>query len=111
MNRLKSESRKRLIRGIELFELGDLQAASHCFQEAHILGQTFIAEHTLSHLWLWRVGWKLRKWPEIIGQPPRILASLIFSKLWVPRGNSGLASISAFKTMPIPTALQEFFDE
>ena len=111
MHKLKRESQRRLARGIELFEQGDLQAASHYFQEAHIIGQIFIAEHTLSHWWLWRVGWKLRKWPEIIGQPPRILASLIFSKLWVPRGNSRLASISAFKTMPIPPALQEFFDE
>ena len=43
---------------------------------------------------------------EVVGQAPRIVASILFSRLWVPRGNSGRARVSAFKPMPVPADLQ-----
>jgi hypothetical protein len=43
---------------------------------------------------------------EVVGQVPRIVASLLFSRLWVPRGNSGRARVSAFRPMPVPGDLR-----
>jgi Protein of unknown function (DUF3703) len=43
---------------------------------------------------------------EVFGQVPRMLASILFSRLWVPRGNSGRARVSAFKPMPVPDELR-----
>ena len=43
---------------------------------------------------------------EVLGQLPRIVASILFSRLWVPCGNSGRARVSAFKPMPVPDDLR-----
>ena len=43
---------------------------------------------------------------HVVGQVPRIVASILFSRLWVPRGNSGRARVSAFKPMPVPADLR-----
>jgi len=40
------------------------------------------------------------------GQVPRIVAKILFSRLWVPRGNSGRARVSAFKPMPVAADIQ-----
>jgi Protein of unknown function (DUF3703) len=37
---------------------------------------------------------------------PRIVASVIFSRLWVPRGNCGRARVSALEPMPVPEDLR-----
>jgi Protein of unknown function (DUF3703) len=42
---------------------------------------------------------------EVVGQLPRIVASILFSRRWVPRGNSGRPRVSAFKPMPLPLPL------
>ena len=39
---------------------------------------------------------------EVAGQLPRIFAALLFSKIWVPIGNTGRSRVSAFKPMPVP---------
>jgi Protein of unknown function (DUF3703) len=36
-----------------------------------------------------------------------MFAALIFSKLWVPLGNTGGANVSALKPMPIPDDLKQ----
>lgn len=72
---------------------------------AHIIGQKSIKAHFVSHWLMFKVGFKSRNFKEIIGQIPRMLAAIIFSKLWVPEGNTGRANVSAFKPMPIPKDL------
>ena len=53
-----------------------------------------------------RAGWALRDWHEVFGQLPRILAALLFSRLWVPLGNTGRARVSAFAPMPVDEELR-----
>lgn len=111
MNKLKKESELRLNSGIRSFQSGDYNQAYQYFEESHILGQTFIKEHTLSHWWMLRVAFRTNDAREVIGQIPRMMASVVFSKIWVPKGNSGRAVVSALQAMPIPEHLQEYYRE
>jgi hypothetical protein len=51
----------------------------------------------------------LRDYREMLGQAPRIIAAVLFSKIWVPLGNTGRARISAFAPMPVSPGLQRLF--
>jgi len=76
-----------------------------CFvhlERAHILGQRSTIRHTYAHWLMFRAGLQQRDLKEIVGQVPRMLASILFSRIWVPRGNTGRARVSAMKPMPIP---------
>lgn len=110
MNRT-NESKTRLLMGIKFYNQSDYEQAYQLFEDAHILGQRDIWAHTLSHWWMFRVAIKTKDWPEMVGQIPRIFASLLFSKIWVPVGNTGRASVSAVQPMPIPKHLQSFFSD
>ncbi|KZX02000.1 hypothetical protein JL49_02320 [Pseudoalteromonas luteoviolacea] len=84
-----------------------------CFyhlERAHILGQKFTLPHIISHWWMLKVGIKTKSVSEVIGQGIRILAALIFSRIWVPYGNTGGTNISAFKSLPISEDLQKYLD-
>ena len=108
MSRQQTESRSRLKAGIEYFRNGDFESAYQQLEDAHILGQSLVVEHALSHWWMFRVAWKTQDFREAAGQIPRILASILFSKIWVPAGNSGRAGVSALRPMPVPDHLKEF---
>lgn len=58
-----------------------------------------------------KIGWKQRDVVEITGQIPRIVGSLLFSRIWVPSGNTGGARVPPFKSMPIPEDLQILLDQ
>jgi hypothetical protein len=85
----------------------DYRNAFQHLERAHILGQRYALPHTVSHCWMMKVGWRQHDWREVSGQVPRILASLLISKIWVPRGNTGGANVSPLKAMPVPEDLQE----
>jgi hypothetical protein len=51
-------------------------------------------------------GFLRRDVREVLGQIPRIVASLLFSRTWVPVGNTGRARVSAVKPMPVPDDLR-----
>ena len=53
-----------------------------------------------------RADWQLRDFRKVLSQVPRSRAALLFSKLWVPLGNSGRDRVSAFAPMPISPELQ-----
>jgi hypothetical protein len=38
------------------------------------------------------------------------LAAALFSRLWVPVGNTGGANVSAFRPMPVPEDLQRLLE-
>lgn len=85
-----------------------------CFrhlERAHILGQSYTIPHTKSHWWMLKVGFKKGDFREIAGQATRILASIIFSRIWVPLGNTGGANVSPIKPMKIPQDLQAHLDQ
>ncbi len=83
--------------------------AFYHFENAHILGQSHLLRHTLSHYWLLVWGIKTKSIKEIIGQFFRIIASLLFTLFWVPKGNTGGTNISAIKIIPIRKELQKYF--
>ena len=85
--------------------MGDLVAAFGHLERAHILSQRHAFAHAGVHLRMWRNGWKRRDGRELFGQTTRIVAALVFSRLWVPAGNTGGANVSALRPMPIPDDL------
>jgi hypothetical protein len=46
----------------------------------------------------------------VFGQLSRIFAASIFSRIWVPVGNTGRANVSAMKPMPMPDDLRILFE-
>lgn len=89
---------------------GDLNLAFHHYERAHILSQQFTLPHIKSHIGMLQVGWLRKDLREIFGQCVRVFAALIFSKLWVPIGNTGGANVSALKPMPIPDDLKHLLN-
>ena len=81
----------------------------HHFENAHILGQKHLIRHTISHLWMLYVGVRSKNIKEIVGQFVRIIASLLFTLIWVPAGNTGGTNISPIKSIPIRKELQKYF--
>lgn len=80
-----------------------------CFfhlERAHVLAQRMTIRHTHVHWMMLVAGLRQRDKREVIGQIPRMLASVLFSRLWVPRGNTGRARVSALKPMPVPEDLR-----
>lgn len=90
---------------------GDLNLAFHHLERAHVLSQRFSWLHVKSHLGMWRIGWLRRDVREIVGQSTRILAALLFSRIWVPQGNTGGANVSALRAMDIPADLQALLEQ
>lgn len=89
---------------------GDAGSAFAHLERAHIVGQRHVIAHTVAH---WRMlihGIRQRDVHEIIGQLPRIVAALTKTLLWVPKGNTGGARVSAFRPMPVPDDLRRFVD-
>lgn len=85
---------------------GALDRAFHHLERAHVLSQRLTWLHVKSHLGMWQIGWMRSDVRELFGQSTRIVAALLFSRLWVPIGNTGGANVSAFQPMPIPEDLR-----
>ena len=58
-----------------------------------------------------QVGWQRHDVREIVGQLVRIAAAAIFSRIWVPAGNTGRANVSATMPMAVPPDLQAILNE
>jgi len=85
------------------------QRSSDAFQwleRAHILTQRQSVRHARSHWLMLVLGWQSGDYREVVGQIPRIFAALLFSKIWVPIGNTGRSRVSAFAPMPVSQELQ-----
>jgi hypothetical protein len=89
---------------------GDLDLAFGHLERAHILGQRHTGPHIRSHVGMLRIGWQRNDPRELIGQLTRIAAALVFSRIWVPLGNTGGANVSPIKPMPIPQDLAHMLD-
>lgn len=86
---------------------GDYATAMRHLERAHILGQRHTGLHVRSHVGMLGLAWQRRDLREIAGQLLRIVAAALFSRLWVPDGNTGGADVSAFRRMPVPEDLRE----
>ena len=91
-----------MLAAIAHYRTGDLEQSFYHLERAHILGQSYCLSHARAHWWMLKVGWKRRDPIEITGQMARIIGALIFSRIWVPIGNTGGAHVSPFSSMPIP---------
>ena len=89
---------------------GDLNRAFHHLERAHILGQRHTWRHIKSHLGMLQVGWQRADRREIVGQAVRIAAAALFSRIWVPVGNTGGANVSPIKPMPVPPDLRALLE-
>ena len=85
---------------------------SMCFvylERAHVLAQRMTCRHAYVHWLMLVTGLRQQDYREVVGQLPRMLASVLFSRLWVPHGNTGRARLSAVKPMPVPLDLRQLF--
>ena len=90
----------------EALRRDDFEVAFRHLERAHVLAQRMTGRHTFIHWRMLVAGLDRGDFREAVGQVPRIVASILFSRLWVPRGNSGRARVSAFKPMPVPADLR-----
>lgn len=111
MQQLKSEFYKQLQLGKKALKSKDYKIVYYHFENAHILGQKHLGRHTLSHYWMFVFGIKTKNSKEIIGQVFRIIASILFTLIWVPKGNTGGTNISPIKPIPIRKELQKYFSK
>jgi hypothetical protein len=74
-------------------------------ERAHILSQRHTWLHVRVHAAMWRWAWWQADLRELAGQVPRMAAALVFSRVWVPAGNTGGARVSAFRPMAVPEDL------
>jgi hypothetical protein len=102
--------RHELAEGYARLEQGDLVEAFARFERAHILGQRRTHMHVRAHAAMLRVGWRRRDHREVVGQLFRIVAAALFSRIWIPEGNTGGANVSALKPMPIPDDLKRILE-
>ena len=89
---------------------GDLDTAFNHLERAHILGQRSTWCHVRCHLAMFAVGWRRRDMRELFGQSTRVVAAALFSRIWVPAGNTGGANVSAMRPMPIPHDLRRLLE-
>jgi hypothetical protein len=90
-------------------ECGTYKVCYAHLERAHVVSQHMTGRHIYVH-WLMLVsGLRQADYREVLGQIPRMLASLLFSRIWVPRGNTGRARVSALQQMPVPDDLRYLF--
>ena len=93
---------------INLYEKHEFRLAFEHLENAHIMGQPYVIPHTYSHYWMFKIGIRQKDTKQVIGQIFRMLASIIFSRIWVPEGNTGGVDVNPFKPMPVPEKLKPF---
>lgn len=108
--KLKAAYNAELAQGQTQLSQGNLEAAYHHLERAHILGQRHYVAHVRSHYWLLRAGLKAGDGREVAGQLVRIIGSVGSLVGWVPLGNNGRATVSAIKPMPIPDDLRAYLE-
>jgi len=89
---------------------GNFEHAFEHLGRAHILSQRFTWRHVYSHWLMLKLGTSTRDWPEVLGQVSRIVAAAMFSRIWVPVGNTGRANVNAMQPMPIPDDLRSVLE-
>lgn len=100
---------KQLYLGEKAYNIQDWNLAFYYLENAHVLGQKNIEKHIYCHFWMLKIGIRKNDYREVLGQLFRIFGSLIFTIIWVPKGNTGGSNVSAIKIMPIRAEIQKYF--
>ena len=98
--------------GRRALRAGELDRAFAWFEQAHVIGQRWVAPHLLSHGEMLRVGWRRLDLREIAGQLLRL--ALVIPGTWagrLPEGNTGGADVNPFRPMPIAADLRRLLAE
>ncbi|SDS28678.1 Protein of unknown function [Polaribacter sp. KT25b] len=106
---LKKTFYRHLKLGKSALKKNNFKNAFYHFENTHILGQKHVVRHTVSHYWMLLFAIKSKNRKEIIGQLFRIIASILFTLVWVPKGNTGGTNVSPIKKMPIRKELKKYF--
>src|SRR5690606_40399281 len=61
--------------------VGNVEAAFHHLERAHILAQRWTFRHVQTHWLMLRLGASTRAWGEVIGQMTRIVAAALVSRI------------------------------
>jgi hypothetical protein len=79
----------------------------HHLERAHVLGQAWPVEHTITHWQMLIFAFRIKKANEIFGQIPRLLVGGIKSFVGeIPVGNTGGSNVPPLKSMEIPEDLE-----
>jgi hypothetical protein len=95
---------------IESEQRGNAMQAFRHLERAHVIGQRRVLAHTRVHGLMLLFGVRHRDTREVLGQLLRMIAALTKTLIWVPKGNTGAARVSAFRPMPVPEDLQRLID-
>ena len=109
--KLRSAYAAELAAGRTAVQQRDVERAFAHFARAHILSQRFTWKHVHVHWLMFRLGGNIRDWREVRGQLSRMVAATLFSRIWIPEGNTGRANVSAMQPMPIPDDLRAALEE
>jgi pimeloyl-ACP methyl ester carboxylesterase len=95
------------LKAADLFEKRrQFQEAFRHLERAHVLGQNWTWQHVRVHWRMFVWGVRRHEWREVAGQAFRIVGAAAKTGFGlVPRGNTGGANVSPFRTMPIPEDL------
>lgn len=89
----------------------DFETAWKHLARAHIIGQYFAGPHLLTHVLMFRLGFKTQNLTEIFGQIPRLILAAPGS--WfkkAPKGNTGLSNVGIFQPLAIPDDLKQLLN-
>lgn len=85
----------------------DAVDAWHYLERAHILSQQVLRLHLHAHAVMLAFALSRREWREVRGQVLRLMLAPLGALLGrIPLGNTGRASVNAFRPMPIPEELR-----
>jgi len=93
-------------RADQALQRDDFETTFRHLERAHVLAQRMTGRHTFIHWRMLVAGLRRGDVREVLGQVPRIIASVLFSRIWIPVGNTGRARVNALKTMPVPEDLR-----
>jgi Protein of unknown function (DUF3703) len=100
---LKTVFNQELKESQDLFSENKILESWHKLERAHIIGQPWAIEHSISHMRMLHFAVKIKNLKEIIGQLPRLFIGGVKSYVGViPTGNTGGANVHPLKKMPIP---------
>lgn len=107
-NQIRSHVDGELLRAEAAERAGDAAASFQHLERAHVLGQASTVQHVRVHWAMLLWGFRHRAPREVRGQITRLIGAA--TKTWIgliPSGNTGGASVSAFKSMPIDRDLAD----
>ena len=92
--------------------MGDSANAFRHLERAHVLAQESTYHHTRAHWLMLKHGLRHRNGKEVAGQILRFVGAATKTPLGIyPKGNTGGANVSPFRSMPVEDDLKRVLQE